>query len=173
MSGSAVDEVLRLVEEAFADVPRPEHFTNHLHCDECLEHDELLRSRDRASLTVEDVGETSWTPLPLLTPEGYRYYMPALIRLALSAEGEDLLVALVDALGAPIARENPPSHLRQTALFSPAERRAVLAFLRYVCDERQDVLEQRGNSPRVLARVIRNWEHFASCGSADSRSSSR
>ena len=82
-----MDEILRLVETAFAAVPRPEHFTSYLHCDECQEHDELMRSRDRASLTVEDVGDT-WTPLPMLTPEGYRYYFPALVRLALSAEGE-------------------------------------------------------------------------------------
>jgi uncharacterized protein DUF6714 len=167
-----MDEILRLVETAFAAVPRPEHFTSYLHCDECQEHDELMRSRDRATLTVEDVADLPWTPLAFLTPEGYRYYMPALVRLALSAEGEDVLAYLVRDLGAPIPRDSPPSHLPRTALFGAEETRAVLAFLRYVRDHKQEVWERCGDSPRVLARALRNWEHFVSCRNAASPSTS-
>jgi hypothetical protein len=166
-----MDEILQLVEEAFAAAPRPEHFTNDTHCDECREHDELMRSRDRASLTVEDVGDT-WTPLPFLTPEGYRYYMPAMIRLALSEEGEDLLEALVRQLGAPISAKQPASCLPQTTLFTPQEARAVLAFLIHVRDHGGRAWEPPAGSPRVLARAIRNWEHFVSCGRAGSPSPS-
>ena len=143
------------------------------HCDECEEHDDLMRSRDRATLRIEDVTDLAWTPLAFLTPEGYRYYMPALIRLALSAEGEDLLAYLVRDLGAPIRRESPPSHLPRTALFSPPETRAVLAFLRYVRDhERETLKECDDTSHKVLARAISNWEHFVTCRGAGSPSGS-
>jgi hypothetical protein len=53
MNAPSPDErILQIVRDAFASVPRPEHFTNYRHCDECYEHDELLRQRDRDSLTI-------------------------------------------------------------------------------------------------------------------------
>lgn len=53
------------------------------HCADCEEHDELLRTRDRSSLTIEDVGNIGWQPISSCSPEGMAYYMPALARLAL------------------------------------------------------------------------------------------
>jgi hypothetical protein len=40
-------EALGILDAAFGPCPRPEHFTNDKHCEECAEHDELLRNRDR------------------------------------------------------------------------------------------------------------------------------
>jgi hypothetical protein len=76
-------EVLAQIEAAFAATPRPEHFTNHTQCDECWEHDELLRARDLQTLTIQDVGSQAWNAITMATPAGFAYYLPALARLAL------------------------------------------------------------------------------------------
>jgi hypothetical protein len=83
------EEVLALISEAFDRIERPEHFTNHTHCDECWEHDELLRDRDRDTLAIEDVGSQAWNPITMATPLGFAYYLPALARLALSPMPEN------------------------------------------------------------------------------------
>src|SRR5690349_21427833 len=75
--------VLALVHRAFQNLRRPEHFTNYTHCDECLEHDELLQSRDLSTLAISDVGSQAWNPITMATPEAVAYYLPALARLAL------------------------------------------------------------------------------------------
>jgi len=81
------ENVLEEIRRAFVRVPRPAHFTNYTHCSECREHDDLMRSRTPDTLTLEDV-RFEWSPVPLLTAEGFRYYFPALVRLALSDGGE-------------------------------------------------------------------------------------
>ena len=55
--------VLTKIIDAFASVAKPEHFTDYNHCEECAEHDELLRSRNRFSLQFADVGNPGWDPL--------------------------------------------------------------------------------------------------------------
>jgi hypothetical protein len=60
-------EALGILDAAFGPCPRPEHFTNDKHCEECAEHDELLRNRDRDTLTVADVGNPSWDPICFIT----------------------------------------------------------------------------------------------------------
>jgi hypothetical protein len=75
-------QVLERVRHAFASCVRPEHFTNYRHCCECAEHDEVLRSRDLDTLSIDDVGNQGWDPICFITPEGFAYYLPALARLA-------------------------------------------------------------------------------------------
>jgi hypothetical protein len=77
-------EALGILDAAFGPCPRPEHFTNDKHCEECAEHDELLRNRDRDTLTVADVGNPSWDPICFISGEGFNYYFPTLARLALA-----------------------------------------------------------------------------------------
>ena len=77
-------EVLAQIDAAFGSVPKPEHFTDHTHCEECAEHDETLRSHDRESLEVRHVGNPGWDPLAFSSPQGIAYYIPTLARFALS-----------------------------------------------------------------------------------------
>lgn len=76
--------ILAEIDTAFGDAERPEHFTDHAHCDECAEHDALLRARDRDSLRQEDVGNPGWDPICFCSASGIAYYFPALARLALA-----------------------------------------------------------------------------------------
>ena len=77
------EHVLRELVTAFAAVGRPDHFTNHTHCCECTEHDELLCSRDRDQLSLEDVGCEAWDPVCFASAHAFAYLLPALGRLAL------------------------------------------------------------------------------------------
>ena len=43
------DEVLNAIHLAFSGCPRPEHFTNYDHCDECAEYDARLVDQDERS----------------------------------------------------------------------------------------------------------------------------
>lgn len=79
----ADEEVLRAIDNAFAHVPKPEHFTNYMHCDECEEHDNTLRGRTRETLRRQDLGNVGWDPISFTNPEGIGYLFPALARYAL------------------------------------------------------------------------------------------
>ena len=65
------------------NVPKPMHFTNYRHCCECAEHDATLLAQDVNSISIEQLGNPGWDPLCFATPEGFLYYMSALVRLTL------------------------------------------------------------------------------------------
>ena len=78
-----MEALVHTVATAFADVPRPEHFTNYEHCGECSEYDALFRSRTVETLSPEDMGPSGlWDPVCLLSEQGFFYYLPALARFA-------------------------------------------------------------------------------------------
>ena len=77
--------VLEAVARAFDDEPRPENFGNYRHCCECAEHDKTLRAHSPETIGLDELGKPSWDPMCFATDEGYRYYMPALARLALGS----------------------------------------------------------------------------------------
>jgi hypothetical protein len=127
------DEILARIDAAFGDVPKPEHFTCYTHCEECAEHDETLRSNDRASLQVSHVGNPGWDPLCFASPAGKAYYMPALARLALAPPTReygwygDQLVFHLSSGGAQNAF---------LAYCSPAQRQAVAGLLAHFVETR-------------------------------------
>ena len=73
------------------EVKKPQHFTNHTHCCECTEHDEVLRAHDRDTIGIEQLGNPGWDPMCLCTVEGFQYYFPALVRLCLDRNPDALL----------------------------------------------------------------------------------
>ena len=77
-------DVIAEIDKAFGGCAKPDHFGNYLHCEECAEHDQLLRDRTRETLTIEDVGNTGWDPLCFSSAAGIAYYFPKLARLAIS-----------------------------------------------------------------------------------------
>ncbi len=66
----------------FARYERPADYIDAAHCDECAEHYEQLLHVPVGALTKEDVGDGGWDPTAVLTTEGFRYYFPALARIA-------------------------------------------------------------------------------------------
>lgn len=132
-------EVIARIDAAFGPVERPEHFTNFTHCCECAEHDELLRSRDRETLRIEDVGNPAWDPICFTSPQGIAYYFPSLVRLALAPPlpphgwyGDQLLFHLY-------------SGFRDNKFFqycTPEQRAVVTGLLAHIIESRAALLDE-------------------------------
>jgi hypothetical protein len=129
--------VLELVRKAFSNCPKPEHFTNYEHCDECQDHDDVLRSRDIETLAIKDVGNSGWDPLCYTSPQGFAYFFPALARLVLSEPAE------------PFGWYGPQfffhlTHDGQFSRFHPhfsrEQKEAVVALLRHISETRQNLV---------------------------------
>lgn len=48
---------LKKVQTLFENEPRPEHFTNYMHCEECYDHDQTLLQYPRDSLPLEKLAD--------------------------------------------------------------------------------------------------------------------
>ena len=66
-------DILTVVQQAFCHCPKPEHFTDYGHCEECREHDDTLRVKTVETLTRDDVRHSGWDPLCFTSPEGIAY----------------------------------------------------------------------------------------------------
>ena len=147
------EDIIAMVYSVFETEPRPEHFTNYLHCYECAEHDELLRRRDKNSLGIEDVNNQGWDPICFITAEGWRYYLPALVRLALeSGKTEDdwyLPQFLFHLVGD--GKEN-----RRIKNCSDSQRKAIATFLWYIVGTEANLIA-RYNIDNDLQMAIEIW----------------
>ena len=76
-------------------IPKPEHFTNFEHCDECFEYDELLRNCSVESIGLNELDGLTGDPFNFSSADGIRYYFPAMIRLALETMEEEYYLATV------------------------------------------------------------------------------
>ncbi len=148
-------EVVGLVAVAFGDCPRPEHFTDYGHCCECAEHDELLRTRNRDTLTVADVGNPGWDPICFITDAGFKYYFPALVRLALMEPTEERGWYLEQLLFHLNDKDTPQ---KRRAACSSRQREAVICFLRHILEARQPLVhDYLCEAP--LRETIALWAH--------------
>ena len=145
---------MKILQEAidlFGSVPRPEHFTDYTHCCECAEHDETLRKESIETLSYDCV-RPGWDPLCFISPEGFQYYFPALVRLALESTGEnyfiDQLVFHLELDGKRNAR-----YLK----FTSEQRRFVVKLLQYLFETRAEDIEENFDSDALL-RAIEIWE---------------
>lgn len=143
-----------LIDEAavlFGKTPRPEHFTDYTHCCECAEHDETLRNASLDTLSYDHV-RPGWDPLCFITPGGFQYYFPALVRLTLEGSGEtyfiDQLIFHLELDGKRNAR-----YLR----FSPRQRRYVVKLLQHLVETRAREIEDNLDTD-ALFRAIEIWD---------------
>jgi hypothetical protein len=149
-------EIINAVHESFGTESRPPHFTNYTHCCECAEHDELLSSRDLDSLLLEEVNNAGWDPICFTTSEGFRYYIPALVRLAYeSATSSDwyfpqLLFHLIG--------DGPQN--RRVVCCSRAQRDVIATFLWHVVESKSELIAEYGIEEE-LQRAIEIWSDNA------------
>ena len=76
-------QILKLVESAFQNVEKPEHFTNFSHCRECEEHDNTLRQFNKFNIPRRALGNLGYAPIGFSSPRGIAYYFPILARYAI------------------------------------------------------------------------------------------
>ena len=149
-----MDSVEALINEAtqvFGKVPRPEHFTDHKHCCECAEHDDTLKAFTPETITREALGHAGWDPMTFATDTGFRYYLPALIRMALTKQGDDYYI---DQFLSQVIRDGPRNS-RWTAC-TREERAVVLKVLLGLLEERTEEVDNWLDADRLM-QAIEIW----------------
>ncbi|MGR9074239.1 MAG: hypothetical protein ACU833_14355 [Gammaproteobacteria bacterium] len=140
-----------LIEKAkrlFGNLPRPEHFTDYRHCCECAEHDRTLRAHDPDTIGLEALGNPGWDPMCFATGEAFRYYFPAMVRLALEGTGgayySDQFLFHLTCGGC---------RNRRWQGFSPEQRRFVVEVLNALQENRAEEIERCFNADDLLKAV--------------------
>jgi hypothetical protein len=135
----------------FGKILRPEHFTDYQHCCECAEHDDTLRSFTPDMIGREALGHAGWDPMTFATETGFRYYLPALIRMALTQTGEDYYI---DQFLSQIIRDGARNS--RWAACTDEERWVVLRALHFLLEERGRQIEAGLDADRLL-QAIEIW----------------
>ncbi|HVH04506.1 MAG TPA: hypothetical protein VNE71_00740 [Myxococcota bacterium] len=148
---TAHDDLIREAFEVFGGVARPEHFTNHGHCCECAEHDETLRAYAPDTITREALGHAGWDPMTFASDTGFRYYAPALVRMALTKRGDECYVEL---LLSQVIRDGPRNSRWQAC--RPEERAVIAKTLNVLLEERLDELAASHDGDRLM-QAIEIW----------------
>lgn len=131
----ADQELLARAEALFGDAPRPEHHTDHRHCCECAEHDEALQAAAPATVSFAVLGNPAWDPMCFVTHEAFRYWFPALVRLALVEDPQEWYVSQL------LFHLSPNPQDRRVA-FSAEQRAFVRDLLDHLADTRRPRLEE-------------------------------
>jgi hypothetical protein len=117
------DRILAEIAEAFA-VPRPDWFVDAKHCCECAEHEAELQAETVETLRREVMGDGGWDPVVFIAnPDGFKYFMPALARLACITGPEYFLGRFLTYL-----------HADRVESFTDRQRVAVEALLLHLGD---------------------------------------
>ena len=113
-------------------MPKPAHFTNSRHCCECAEHDATLLAYDVNSIGLEQLGNPGWDPLYFASPDGFLYYLPALIRLTLDTRDKPQ-ERYLDQFLFHLIRDGKDHDLVRAC--SPEQRAFIAGFLQYLIDQ--------------------------------------
>ena len=152
--GVSMNRVQKLIEEAtevFGKVPRPEHFTNHSHCCECAEHDEVLQKFTPDTINREALGHAGWDPMTFATETGFRYYLPALIRMALTKKDDEYYI---DQFLSQVIRDGPRNS--RWLACTREERAIVLEALHALLEERTEEVDNWLDADRLM-QAIEIW----------------
>jgi hypothetical protein len=160
------------IEAAFpvGDPPSPAEMRND-HCPECREMAARFTGKAGVDLVLDDV---RGNPEPgILTATGFRYYLPAMMRLSMRFPREvdclpESLIGLLSPKGSTLGQRDA-----ERLTFTPMQANAILAFLRFF-----ELLGKVENTEpgwhaeailavptdRPLERAIRFWKRRASEG---------
>jgi len=155
---SSAQQLIEEANEVFGKVPRPEHFTDYTHCCECAEHDEVLQKYTPDTVTREALGHAGWDPITFATDAGFRYYLPALIRMALTKSGDDYYI---DQFLSQVIRDGPRNS-RWLACASE-ERAVILKALHFLLEERIEEIDNWLDADR-LVQAIEIWSDRGATG---------
>lgn len=145
---------LALIDQAFWGAPRPEHFTDFAHCDECDEHDRTFLQHTRESLSRRALSYPGWNPVSFITSEGYRYYIPALARIALNRkDGSEYLPQFVGDLRDELFIS-----------FDAEQRSALAAFLEYLRESRESDIRSFYRPQEILEQLDQVIQSLGHCG---------
>lgn len=141
----------QLIDEAtaiFGKVARPEHFTNYMHCSECAEHDSTLSAHTPDTVTRDALGHAGWDPITFATDGGFRYYLPALIRMALTGRDDDYYI---DQFLSQVIRDGPRNS--RWCACTVEERAVVLKALIWLLEERTEDVDGSLDADRLMQAI--------------------
>lgn len=72
----------------FAHEKRPSEFANDSHCADCEAIARLLETTVRDTVTHSEMNLEAWRHLSLINEQTFKHFFPALVRLALTGQGE-------------------------------------------------------------------------------------
>lgn len=145
------DQWLAVASQLFR-APRPEHFTDYRHCEECAEHDQTLRDTNLHSLTMEHLGNPGWDPVCFCTVEAKLYLMPALVRLTLDTIKGD---AYLDQFLFHLAWNGTDNELVQRC--SPEQRAFICRLLQFLLDNYTEQVDMGFCGDNLLS-VYEIWQ---------------
>ncbi len=146
-----MDKLIEQARRVFAETPRPEHFTNYTHCCECAEHDETLRAHTPESIGLDELGNPGWDPMCFATDGAFRYYFPAMVRLALQGSGGSYYV---DQFLFHITGDGPRN--RRWQAFTATQRELVVAVLEALLEHKAAEIESSYDADRLF-QAIEIW----------------
>ncbi len=151
----AAAELIAEAKVLFGDVPRPDNFTDFEHCCECAEHDETLQAHTPDTIGYAELGTPGWDPVCFATPEAYKYYFPAFVRLAL--EGSDDTYYL-DQFLFHLTYDGPRNeHWRS---FTAPQRKYVENLLAHLFETKAEEIDWNFDADDLL-RAIELWSQAA------------
>jgi hypothetical protein len=136
---SSDDSLLGLIDAAFCGVGRPTQFHADLSDPEAADHDALLRSRNRQTLSFADVGNAGWDPMCDALPDAIAYFFPKLVRLALVIPANPFDWYAAQLLFHLSYKIHENAFYRYC---NPQQKAAVAAFLAHIIETRAALLQE-------------------------------
>ena len=137
-------QTLSSIQTFYREFPKPEKFGNPEHCAECAEHNETLKAHTPESISLAELGNPGWDPICYVdTADQFRYYLPALARLA-CGQGDDYY------LGQFLF------HLNEARIqnLDEVERELVADFLEELTSAIPEEIEGNLDTDELLERLI-------------------
>ena len=138
-----MDSLIR-VNEAFSQAAKPERFLeNPDHCSECEEHEQTLADHTVDSISLAELGNPGWDPICFLQNiDGFRYYLPAMARLACGVGDEYYLDQLLFHLNSERIQQ-----------LNHTERSALAHFLEALTQTMPDEIDANLDADPLLEKI--------------------
>ena len=132
------------IQRVFATTPKPRTFVNPNHCCECAEHNETLSTHTADTISLAELGNPGWDPICFIESiEGFKYYIPAMTRLACGVGDNYYLDQFLFHL-----------NNERVGLLSTQERCVLAGFLESLIELMPDEIERNLDTDVVLERIL-------------------
>jgi hypothetical protein len=122
------------------------------HCCECEEHEETLQSKDRESIGVNEIGSQAWDPMCYISIAGFKYFLPAMVRLALADRGK---TGYIESFLFHLNWDEPGNERVES--FTPEQNKFVRDFLMYLIDLYAPQFSEWVNLEESFEGALRVW----------------
>ena len=122
---------------------RPKYFTDYKHCEECNEHNITLSNSHIDLIRLKELGNDFWDPICFVNNEGYLYYFPAFVRLAVKS-GEDNYYITQFLF-----------HLKEDRIkqMTAEQKKFLLKFLNYLMETKEELIESYDDKTQLSAAI--------------------